>query len=89
MSKVITVLEKMASDALINNDKSIDDLVASIGINNVQQQAIKNNDAEALAQNSGVLPEIKCFALLPAEDDEEPKEESETDDSEKAVAVNS
>ena len=89
MSKVITVLEKMASDALINNDKSIDDLVASIGINNVQQQAIKNNDSETLVQNSGGFPEIKCFALLPAEDDEEPKEESETDDSEKAIAVNS
>jgi hypothetical protein len=78
MSKVISVLEKMASDAAMNSESAIADLVAVSGINDGQMQAIVAKDAEQLAGTIYDLPSIKyIFPLIPAEDDEPEEDEKE------------
>ena len=91
MSKVISVLEKMASDATMNSESAIADLVATSDINEDQQQAILANDIEKLAESTTEISKIKFFIpIAPAEDDE-PEEESDegnnTDTSGQLVAV--
>ena len=71
MSKVISVLEKMASDATMNNESAIADLVVNSDMNEGQQQAIIANDIEALVENTANLPEIKCFLIVVADDEDE------------------
>jgi hypothetical protein len=61
----------MASDAAMNSEKTIADLVATSDINDGQQQAILANDVEGLVKTTTDLPEIKCFLVVAAEDDEE------------------
>ncbi|PKG83191.1 hypothetical protein CXF85_11705 [Colwellia sp. 75C3] len=81
MSKVITVLEKMASDAALNSEDAIADLVATSDINDGQMQAIVANDVEALVENTDEISKIKFFIpIIPAEDDE-PEESDKTNDS--------
>lgn len=80
MSKVISVLEKMASDAAMNSESAIADLVAVSGINDGQMQAIKTNNIEGLVENTNEVSKITFFIpLVPAEDDE-PEEDKEDDD---------
>ena len=86
MSKVISVLEKMASDAAMTNESAIADLVVNSNISDGQQKAIIAHDVEALVESTINLPEVKCFILVPAEDDEPVKEEENTD--EQAIAIN-
>jgi len=92
MSKVITVLEKMASDAAINGESAIADLVATSDINDGQQQAILANDVEALVESTDEISKIKfIIPLIPAEDDE-PEEDDQEDNNTGGmgkVAVNS
>ncbi len=71
MSKVITVLETMASDAAMNSESAIADLIANSNINNSQQQAILANDVEALVKNTIGLPTIRAFVPIIVADDEE------------------
>lgn len=80
MSKVISVLEKMASDAAMNNENAIANLVANSDVNHVQQQAIIEKNAEQLAKAICDLPNIRAFVpIVPAEDDElEENESTET-----------
>jgi hypothetical protein len=78
MSKVISVLEKMASDAAMNSEKAIDDLVTISDINDGQMQAIKANDVEGLVESTTNLPTVKCFMVIPAEDEEEEEEDEES-----------
>ena len=91
MSEVVSVLEKMASDAAMSGESAIADLVATNDINDGQQQAILAQNVEKLKETIVDLPKVKCFAILPAEDDEA-EEEQETDNSGKnnevAIAVN-
>lgn len=89
MSKVVSVLEKMASDASMTSECAIANVVATSEINDDQQQAILGQNVEKLKETIVDLPKVKCFAILPAEDDDE---EKETDNSGKnnevAIAVN-
>jgi hypothetical protein len=80
MSKVISVLEKMASDAAMNSEAAIAELVSTSDINDGQQQAIIAKDADQLAENTHDLPKIRAFVpIVPAEDDE-PEESDKTND---------
>ncbi len=79
MSKIISVLEKMASDAAISGESAIADLVATSDINDGQMQAIKANDVEALVESTSNLPSIKSFIIIPAEDDDKPEQEEDAD----------
>jgi hypothetical protein len=90
MSKVISVLEKMASDAAINSESAIADLVAKSDINDGQAQAIEANDVEGLKRLTNGLPYIKSFIVIPAEDDtpeEDQDESSEEDNSESKLSI--
>jgi hypothetical protein len=91
MSKVISVLEKMASDAAMNSENAISDLVATSDINEGQAQAIEANDVEGLVESTQSLPNIKSvFPLIPAEDDEPEEDDQEDTDTngQLATAVN-
>jgi len=71
MSKVITVLEKMASDAAMNSEAAIAELVSTSDINDGQQQAINANDVDGLVKSTNALPSIKCFIIVVADDEDE------------------
>jgi hypothetical protein len=71
MSKVISVLEKMASDAAMNSEKAIADLVATSDINDGQMHAIKAHDVEGLVSSTIGLPKIDCFIIVVADDEDE------------------
>ena len=71
MSKVISVLEKMASDATMNNVSAIADLVVNSDMNEGQQQAIIANDVEALVESTADLTEIHSVFLIIADDEDE------------------
>jgi len=72
MSKVISVLEKMASDAAMNGKSAIADLVATSDITASQQGAIIAKDSEKLAEKTHELPQIRAFVpLIAADEDEE------------------
>lgn len=80
MSKVISVLEKMASDATMNNKAAVAELVATSDINDDQQQAIITEDVEALVKNTDEISKITfVIPIIPAEDDE-PEENDKTND---------
>jgi len=64
MSKVISVLEKMASDAAMNDDSVVAELVATCDINDGQMQAIMANDVEALVESTQDLPVLNLLYLL-------------------------
>jgi hypothetical protein len=87
MSKVISVLEKMASDAAMNSESTIADLVAKSEINDGQQQAILANDVEGLVENTVEIPLITNFIIAPAEDDE-PSEEDNDESSKSLLTAN-
>lgn len=80
MSKVISVLEKMASDAAMNSEDAIAELVSTSDINDGQQQAIKANDSLRMLECTTDLPNIQSVFLIPAED-EEPAKEGEEEES--------
>jgi hypothetical protein len=79
MSKIISVLEKMACDSTIISESSIADLVVSSNINDGQQQAIITKNVEALVESTTNLPEVKCFLVIPAEDDDQEQQEEPDD----------
>ncbi len=90
MSKVISVLEKMASDAAMNNENAIADLVATSDINSAQQQAIITEDVSALIESTNEISKITfVIPIAPAEDDEpEDEEDEKTESSGQLLALN-
>ena len=84
MSKVISVLEKMASDATMNNVSAIADLVVNSDMNEGQQQAIIANDVEALVESTAEILKIKFFIPLAVADDED-EEQANTVENKTAV----
>ena len=81
MSKVISVLEKMASDASLVSKENIDTLLTIAVINAEQQQAITAKDAEHLAETITDLPKIRAFApVFPAEDDDQGENDDQGED---------
>lgn len=86
MSKTIELLEKLAKDsALVSNEKKSAVILAS-ELNESQKSALLTNDVDALSQLEVDLPEITCFGIVPAEDDEPSKED---DDKEKSDTTSS
>lgn len=78
MSKIIQVLETMASDAALVNEESISSFLTTADVTTEQQQAITTKNTERLAETVGDLPEIIAHVqVLPAEDDEQNEEEDD------------
>lgn len=81
MSKTIELLEKLAKDsALVSNEEKSAVILAS-DLSESQKSALLTNNVDALSQLEVDLPEITCFGILPAEDEEPSKED---DDKEKS-----
>ena len=74
MSKVMEVLAEMASNAAMNNQTSLNDMLASANLTEAQDLAIKTNNMDSLREAVYDLPEIKCFPLLVPKDKDEEEE---------------
>lgn len=76
MTDLIYLLEKLGSDA------SLDTIIAEIQdsklLSTTEKELLKNMADERLIQ-----PEIKCFIIAPAEDDDEAQETPKEDDDKK------
>ena len=88
MSRIIQVLETMASDASLVKQENIISFLATAEINTEQQQAITAKDSEQLAETISDLPNIRAFVpIAPAEDDEaEGDNDEDTDTTGKLVS---
>lgn len=80
MSKIISALDIMASDAAIEGENAIADLVASIELTDNQKEAIIASDTQALIEATDNISEIQSIFLVPSEDDEEPIKENEEEE---------
>jgi uncharacterized protein YejL (UPF0352 family) len=80
MSKIIKVLEKMASDASLVNEENITTFLANADINTDQQQAISVKNVEQLTKTINDLPKIISYSqVLPTEDNDPDGDELEDD----------
>ena len=80
MSKVIQVLEQMASDASLQSEQAIEELLATTAVNAEQVEAIINKDVISLERQLDVRPDIVCF-VAPAEDEDEEKDDKDDENS--------
>lgn len=80
MSKVIQVLEAMASDASLVNEENISTFLTTVEINAEQKQAISVKNAEQLADTIADLPELFAYSQVLPADDDAPIEDEEEDD---------
>jgi len=80
MSNVIQVLEKMGSDATLQNNDAIQTLLASTELETEMTQAIASEDVTSLAHQLDVCLYLVC-GVFPAEDDDESEEKEDEDDS--------
>ncbi len=81
MSNVIQVLEKMGSDATLQNKDAIQTLLASTELETEMTQAIASEDVTSLAHQLDVCPDIVCIIHAPDDDDKEKEEEDDDKDS--------
>lgn len=84
MSNVIQVLAQMGSDADLQSEQAIAQLLTTAEVNIDQAEAIINKDAITLECQLDVRPDIVCY-IAPPEDDEE--EEDEDSSEEKSINV--
>jgi len=81
MSKIITILEKMASDSTLKDDVNITHLISEAEITKNQQQAILTRDVNQLSDSISKFPKIIAYVqILPADDDAPYEEEQEGED---------
>jgi hypothetical protein len=75
MTKTIQVLAQMASDASLQTEQAIEQLLSTAKVNAEQAEAIINKDITTLERQLDVRPDIVCF-VAPAEDDDNEKDDS-------------
>ncbi|QBG35837.1 hypothetical protein [Litorilituus sediminis] len=80
MSQAIKALVNLASNASLIDENSILTMIAETEINEEQKRALLKENSNQLAETIYDLPEIKCFPMIPAEDEEDEQENKETDD---------
>lgn len=80
MSKVIQVLAQMGSDASLQSEEAIKQLLSATEVDAEQAEAIVNKDITSLERQLDVCPDIVCV-IVPAEDDDEKEDDKEDDDS--------
>jgi len=79
MSRIIQVLEEMASDSSLQNNEAIVALLTSTDINSDQSEAIIAKDVTSLGRQLDICPDIVCF-VAPAEDDDSSQEQESADE---------
>jgi hypothetical protein len=77
MSNIIQLLEKMSSDASLQNQQQFNNTIDQANINEELKQALINKDINQLTQQIKSYPELKCFAIAKPDDapDEQPEPE--------------
>lgn len=79
MSKLIQVLEQMNSDAKLQDEQAIKQLLRSAEMDTEQAEAIINKDISSLERQLNVRLDMVC-GVVPAEDDDENEEKDEKED---------
>lgn len=77
MSNLINVLETLSSNATLNTSNAKINFIQNSTLTKLEKKALICGDVETLKQLTGDLPEITCFGLVPAEDDEPLKEDDD------------
>jgi RecA/RadA recombinase len=75
MNKTINALEQMGSDANLQSEQAIEQLLIATEVNAEQAEAIINQDISSLELQLDVRLDMVC-GVVPAEDDEEQEDDS-------------
>jgi len=87
MSQVIKLLERMASDATLQTEDNVKNLVESSELSEELKTSFLNKDTVALSKQLDIAPDVVCF-VLPAEDDEPSEgDEDQNDDEQETQSV--
>lgn len=87
MSKIIQVLETMATDAALVNEESMTTFLNTAEISIEQQQALTDKNTGQLAKTVSDLPEIiSYFQVLPEENDEQNEDEDDSESTDSLLA---
>ena len=78
MSKAIQVLEQMGSDANVQSEEAITNLVTATELESEITEAIINKDIISLERQLDVRLDMVC-GVLPAEDEDEDEDEDSDD----------
>ncbi len=81
MSNVMHVLEQIGSDATLQSEQAIEELLTTTEVNAEQAEAIINKDVTSLERQLDVCPDIVCV-VAPAEDDDKEKDDEDDDSTE-------
>lgn len=79
MTIVIDTLTQMASDASLQSEQAIKQLLIATEVNTEQAEAIINKDVSSLDRQLDVRLDIFC-GIFPAEDDDESEEKDDDKD---------
>lgn len=74
MSKVIQILEEMASNAALTNKEQVKAILVDAEITECQKKAIEAKNIDTLTETIHDLPVIKCFPIVVADDEDEAQE---------------
>ena len=83
MKQVVQVLTNLASDASLDSEQTVAQMLANTDITTLQHQAILANDVRLLAETIN-LPSIRAFVPIVAADEDE-TEQAITNSTKKAV----
>ena len=87
MSKAIQVLEQMGSDAGLQSEQAIGQLLTTAEVNVDQAEAIINKDVVTLERQLDVRHDIICFVGTPDEDDEDEDKDKDNKDEKNSVVI--
>jgi len=87
MSRIISILEEMASDATLVNKANIESLLINADLNDVQKEAISSKDIELLAESLTNFTKIESVFIIPAEEDDQEQENEEDKEAKSALDI--
>lgn len=79
MPKVIQVLSQMGSNAALQKEDAIENLLEAAELSDEITEAISNKDITSLERQLDVCPDIVCI-VAPAENDDDDEKGDENDD---------
>ncbi|WP_076414597.1 hypothetical protein [Shewanella sp. UCD-KL12] len=79
MSNIIQLLERMGQDSELQTEQSFEQAIQESALTSELKQSLLNRDEINLKRELDVCPDVVCI-MLPAEDEEKEKEDSEEAD---------
>ncbi|MCG9697714.1 hypothetical protein [Shewanella sp. Isolate11] len=87
MSNIIQLLERMGQDAELQTQANLEQAITEAKLSETLKASLLNRDDISLKRELDICPDVVAF-LLPAEDEQDPKDEPQNDDPEQDKAVN-